>query len=245
MPARPLIVTLAALAALLAVEPTEAFDIAEYRGYLASIDGLTASAMLDRRRPESTYYSDIQADTTPDAPLFLDSIIKVYELTPGERALSNRNGFVVSERLTFNSFATALAVLYKKDLPVFVTSDAILHALHMSYDEILKQLETIELRPNLRTALESLRAAYPDLYAQYQSNTQMHDALADVGIYVILALSLLNNAKELPQLADQAVIDDLWNAVQVEVGGAPTDHNRQPDFVERTLRHCDLRREGA
>ena len=70
-----------------------------------------------------------------------------------------RNGFVISDRQKFPTFAYGYASIYADDLPVFVSADSILYAVHRSYDEILKQIEIASLRPALKTLLAGMRAA--------------------------------------------------------------------------------------
>ncbi len=54
--------------------------------------------------------------------------------------LIKKNGFMVSERLfKYSSFGDAFLDIYHKDLPVFVSTDAILHAFHISYDRYFKR----------------------------------------------------------------------------------------------------------
>src|SRR5690606_5569348 len=46
------------------------------------------------------------------------------------------NGFVISERRRFPSFVHGYETIYAEDLPVYLSADSILHAVHRSYDEI-------------------------------------------------------------------------------------------------------------
>ena len=66
---------------------------------------------------------------------------KVYKLDAAELAAYKANGFVVSERLGGQSFGEIFYQIYSRDLPVFISGDAILHAWHRSYDAMLEELE--------------------------------------------------------------------------------------------------------
>jgi hypothetical protein len=79
----------------------------------------------------------VNAGKNPDQPgyRFFDN-----RLSPDEMALFKKNGFVVSERLGMRSFADAFYRLWKDDLPVFISTDALLQAWHRTYDAMLEDL---------------------------------------------------------------------------------------------------------
>ena len=80
-------------------------------------------------------------------------------LSASEMGLLTRQGFVLSERQVFPGFLYGYATIYSQDLPVFVSADSILHAVHRSYDEILKALERNILVGELLAMLTGMRKA--------------------------------------------------------------------------------------
>ena len=72
-----------------------------------------------------------------------------YRLNEMELAKFKENGFVVSERMGAGSFAEMFYRIYSRDLPVFISSDALLHAWHRSYDAMLEELEETYLAATL------------------------------------------------------------------------------------------------
>lgn len=46
--------------------------------------------------------------------------------------------------------------IYKADLPVFVSTASILHALHRSYDQVLMDIEQSSMMPGLEAALAAV-----------------------------------------------------------------------------------------
>ena len=76
-----------------------------------------------------------EARTTPRAPGFA------------------QNGFVISGRQAFPTFVYGYKAIYALDLPVFISADSILQAVHRSYDAILKALEQARLIEALDTLL--------------------------------------------------------------------------------------------
>lgn len=77
---------------------------------------------------------------------------------PEQSALA-QNGFVISERRRFPSFVYGYSTIYMADLPLYVSADSILYAVHESYDAILASLEVAALSPTLNRLLESMRGA--------------------------------------------------------------------------------------
>lgn len=80
-------------------------------------------------------------------------------------ALSSR-GFTISDRLRFPDYFYGYKTLYFEHLPLFVSADSVLYAVHRSYDSLLAGVEYAALEPKLKQLLRSLRsrlasAAFP------------------------------------------------------------------------------------
>ena len=105
--------------------------------------------------------------------LYFDSIDAYYNLTEYEKSLMADHGFMVSERLDKISFGQAILEIFHQDLPVFVSTDAILHAFHVSYDRILQDMEIGLLEPKLIELLNGLRNSMPQLHNRYSSIPDM------------------------------------------------------------------------
>src|SRR5207247_10426647 len=90
-----------------------------------------------------------------------------YKLTDDELAKFRHNGFVVTERLGGLSFGQVYYDVYARDLPVFVSSDSVLHAWHRSYDAMLEELEVTYLSHALGDILAGMHDAVPVAYARY------------------------------------------------------------------------------
>src|ERR1700692_4518035 len=95
---------------------------------------------------------------TPTQARFFDLVNATLQFTPEEIAQLERNGFVVSDRLEFESFALAYAYLHQEDLPVLITTDSLLHAIHQTYDDLLIKTEEVLLFPRLSKLLHCCRA---------------------------------------------------------------------------------------
>src|SRR4051812_34043315 len=66
---------------------------------------------------------------------------EVAELSTEQRASLERNGFVICRDTSYSNFVEGYAALFKADLPVFISADSLLHALHWSFSGLLTALE--------------------------------------------------------------------------------------------------------
>jgi hypothetical protein len=128
---------------------------------------------------------------TPPQARFFDLVNTNLQFTAEEMAKLVRNGFVVSDRLVFENFAVAYAYLHANDLPVLITTDSLLHAIHQTYDDLLIWTEEAFLYSRLTKLLERCRA---QLQAWHRTNADPHLAplFADLDIYLAVPLTLLS-----------------------------------------------------
>lgn len=195
-----------------------AFDLQAYQNFLAAHRDLTANQLL-AMHPAAAFRDKIAVDLKTVA--YLDSINRVYKLTADELALLQEHGFVVSERLSRLSFGQAYLEIYQNDLPVFVSTDALLHALHKSYDAILQDTELGVLIPRLKELLLSLHNNWPTLANTYAGKPEVETMLHDVDVYLNVALRLLGE-NVAPQRAENlATIDELLALIAAE---SPADY---------------------
>jgi hypothetical protein len=119
-------------------------------------------------------------------PLRLDVVERRFGLTADERARLFRDGFVVPDRLSYPSYAPALHDVYRSQLPLYVSVDAVLHAVYRSNDSIIAELETSSLEPLLGKTLESMHGSLAAAQARYPA-----DAARDVDLYLTVGQILL------------------------------------------------------
>jgi hypothetical protein len=113
-----------------------------------------------------------------------------FRLNAAEVELFRRNGFVVTKRLGTGSFAESFYRLWNDDLPVFISTDAILQAWHRSYENMLIELEAVWLKNLLREILDAMAAqvaaaqgeAAPEVFRQ---------SVLDADYFLTVARSLL------------------------------------------------------
>jgi hypothetical protein len=126
---------------------------------------------------------------------FFNLIHSTFHFTQEEIALLDNNGFVVSDRLRFKDFATAYAYLHVKDMPVLVTTDSLLHALHQTYDDLLIRLEETFLTSRLTRLLsQCLQQVKTD--AKINRDPLLTPLFTDLDTYLVVPLILLSSGNE-------------------------------------------------
>jgi len=192
------------------------FDPAAYEQFLEEHESITAEGLQTLYPLKAKYVKGFAEPVIVDDYVFLDSVILKLEMTNAELDLLDENQFVVTERQSYLSYGDALWSIYKKDLPVMVTTDLILHALHKSYDTILKGLEYSIMEPNLQLFLQGLYNSFPSLKEKYTSNEGIAKSINDIDVYTTVALSLLKNETQKSQSDNQNKVDELLELIKQE-----------------------------
>lgn len=105
-------------------------------------------------------------------------------LSPAELDKLGEQGFAISTRTKFPNMAYGLKAIYAHDLPLYISIDPILDAVHIAYDEILKGIESMVLLPDLDAVLEGART-------RNASQTSDAEVRKDLDFYFTAALALL------------------------------------------------------
>jgi hypothetical protein len=159
-----------------------------YLNELTQTPGSTSITILIPT-PKVDYVTDISF--TPTEAKYFDLINNTFSLSPEELTLLEQNGFFVSDRLAFTDFTTAYAYIYWKDLPVLVTTDSILHAIHQTYDDLLIRVEQEITISKLTTLLDQTRKQIK-LAAGLNSDPVLDKLYTDLDVYLTVPLTLLS-----------------------------------------------------
>jgi hypothetical protein len=116
-----------------------------------------------------------------------------FRLNKDELAHFKRNGFVVSERMGAKSTTDMFYRIYQRDLPVIITSDAILHGWHRSYDAMLEEIEVSYLSPTLAGLLAEMSAKITEARRNYGDGV-LFASLSDADYFLAVARSLLQGS---------------------------------------------------
>ncbi|WP_438031967.1 DUF3160 domain-containing protein [Sorangium sp. So ce204] len=136
-------------------------------------------------------------------------------LDEDELAKLSANGFVISSKKSFPTFVYGYESIYSLDLPLYVSADSVLFAVHRSYDAILKAVELASLAPELGTMLKQMRARL----ASGAGAELGAEARADADLFTAVALALLDGAPVAPVAgASAAAIDALVAGAEAHDG---------------------------
>lgn len=169
------------------------FNLDKYKQFLQSNQNLSyteLSSLYDIGKFEG------KIGNSSNSALYLDSMEIKLGLTKYEKELLSKYGFVVTERLNEIDYRYMFLKIWQKDLPVFITTDAILHALHRSYDNILKYVEVNYLIPKLTEFLNRLHSAIPQLESKYSIDSVLYQAIKDVDFYLTVPRKLLDASSQ-------------------------------------------------
>ena len=162
--------------------------VAETRAGLAASAPDGAAAFLAAFEP--TYAATLGYD--PLQAVNLASVqASASKLNDAELAKLGTNGFVISARQTFPTFFDGYSSIYADHLPVFISADSILYAVHKSYDGILRQVES-QLIPAVSQLLASMHATLGA--AATPGDPRLAVARKDVDLFLTVARRLLQTS---------------------------------------------------
>ena len=137
-------------------------------------------------------------------------------LTDYEKSLLQGNGFLVSERLSKESIGMQLLDIWQKDLPIFISTDAILHTFHFAYDRILISVERGCLLNRLSELLTMMHNKFPNLAEKYAAYSQMERMLRDVDVYLTVPRILMGQEVSPVYPENQTEINDILQLIYAE-----------------------------
>jgi hypothetical protein len=189
------------------------FNIDAYKQFLQTHQNMNPDQLM-QMHPSGVFAGDLNLSLT--STRYLDSISIKYGLTPHELELLGQNGFVVSERMSKLSFGESFLEIFHKDLPVFVSTDAILHAFHISYDRILKDAESGMLIESVKALLQTLHSQQGFLNTKYGNNPEMITMLKDVDIYLTVPLKLFQLNVNPYYVENNQRVSEILNMIETE-----------------------------
>jgi hypothetical protein len=168
------------------VEPREESltELKRLSGALKELEGMTSSSFAERYPVEFEEPPLYDLNHVAGLDLIQASSFKLSD--SGREKLALR-GFVIQEENQFPNFSYGYSTIYLEDLPVYISADSILGALHQSYNDILKSLELQILRHELAALLKGMH----ERLASGLGEELGGDVRADADIYLSVALSLL------------------------------------------------------
>ena len=158
-------------------------------------------------------------DALPYDPLQAQGLDRITAshlgVSDAERQAIGRDGFVISARQTFPTFFYGYKAIYADHLPLYVSVDSVMHAVHRSYDTALKDIEVSTLIPTLKSLLAAMQS---DLASGTGSELPAATR-ADVDLYLTVARQLLADFTAAPVAGgDTSEIGQLVSLAQAASG---------------------------
>jgi hypothetical protein len=122
----------------------------------------------------------------PRAALGFEPIRAHFGLSQAALDRFAENGFLILPGSQYASFPYGYFDIYGADLPVYVTADMVLEAVHRSFDDILAFVERSDLSPRLARLLTAMRA-------RLAAGALAGEVAQDADFYVSVALGLLTD----------------------------------------------------
>jgi hypothetical protein len=195
-----------------AAAPTEALpaEPTQSEGAPAQIPQVELVFARFEERPVQAAASLQQPQIAPD----LSNVYNPFVLSQEQLARLGQDGFVVTPRAEKEFFTVYEKARYE-NVPIFITSDSLLHSYHLLFDKILRSAERQHFIPLLRELNASLLAS---LDAQYQElkDTHWEEASRHTVAFVAVASRLLDLTAQVPAYASQLAEADL---AQIEAAG--------------------------
>lgn len=160
-------------------------------------------------------------------PRYLDRIDARFSLRSAERSALKSNGFVVAERLHVTSYGEAMDEIVQSQLPLFISADALLAALHAGHEALVVALEQGRLRPTLHKLLDAIACALPPASRDWPVAVTR-----DIELYVAVARALF---REDPTPHDPGAPDGERADLAVHPQGGTDDVDAQTRVIVRAL----------
>ncbi|MCG9969885.1 DUF3160 domain-containing protein [Pelotomaculum terephthalicicum JT] len=132
----------------------------------------------------------------------------MFELSPAAKNLLIKNGFVVVP----NKYEKEFFSLYERNryepVPLFITTDSVLHNYHLFFDHLLRVVETEKLAPELKELNKSMLNQAQKQYKDLQGTIWENAARRNVGFFAV-ACKLVDPDEAIPSLVKNEVEKEL------------------------------------
>ncbi|MBU7046257.1 MAG: DUF3160 domain-containing protein [Theionarchaea archaeon] len=129
--------------------------------------------------------------------------LTIFPLSPEQERALKTNGFVVAPAW-YDQFFDVYQNCKESNMPIFVTTDSVLHTYHILYDYTLRILETEHLSQDL----EVLTVTMKDISYEYYRDTGDQAVLKNMA-YFCVAGKLLDNTFAVPSEVEELVNQEL------------------------------------
>ena len=174
-----------------------------------SIPSAAAAASDDPQTAMAGMYRQGSAVINASAPSYelpldladidnLETVEGAFHLTGEQRGLLRRNGFVVVDDGTVGDISVSYRRVQRMGLPVFVTSDTLLHLYHVQFSQLLKGIEEQVFYGDIANLSLAMAEHARAQYESYGNATLREAALRNLAFFTVAARLLDRDAGEIP-----------------------------------------------
>jgi hypothetical protein len=160
----------------------------QYKLALSQSEDMTFEELLELYYQPRPFLEDAELNAAESEDYAF--IAQTMGLGPDHTQRIEKTGFIIEPSIRYDSHAMGYQEIYVQDLPVLITVDSMLFALHKSYDRMLMQLESGSLIPTLEKMLAAMKGALPAMQSA-SSDATYQSALRDADLFLTVAHRLL------------------------------------------------------
>ncbi len=131
----------------------------------------------------------------PDKVENFQEMAALFNLTGEQKSLLAKNGFVVIDYGKVNDVVEAYKNLKGENVPIFITSDSLLHLYHIQFNELLKSIEERELFDSILNISVSMAEKAESDYESFDNALLKEAARRNVAFFMV-GLELLQTPSE-------------------------------------------------
>ncbi|WP_084062084.1 DUF3160 domain-containing protein [Desulfofundulus thermosubterraneus] len=132
----------------------------------------------------------------------------MFQLSGAARKLLIQNGFVVVPSRDHREFFTLYEMNRYQPVPLFVTTDSLLHNYHLFFDHLLRVIETEKLAPELKELNRVMLSRAEKHYAALKGTAWENAAKRNLGFFAVAA-KLMNPGSAVPAVVSSEVAREL------------------------------------
>jgi hypothetical protein len=148
---------------------------------------------------------------------YLELVKKALMLSESALSKLSQNGFVVTNSHK-ETMEDVYCTVFLDDLPVFITTDSILHLYHLIFDNLLKNVEKEYLFPMIKQLTRQLLEKSLEIYFSVSSSlSNLKEAAKEVLLYFSVAASLIDSAVSIPSLVHDEATDIIQKILDAKI----------------------------
>lgn len=164
--------------------------------------------------PSFVILLEVQANNGSSNIKYFNLIDNTFQFSDSEKEKLTQNKFIVLNRKGTDDIIDAYKFYWENDLPIFITTDTMLHIWHLIFDRSLEKIEELVLFPLLKNLVDNMTLKG---LVEYNKGVLMNETL----LYLVVASNLINSTTidDLPSeiySASEMITNAIFNEISLE-----------------------------